>query len=99
MIVVLQTIDCIMIGISVTVNNFICISSISDEELEDKYEIKKIDYTEISIGIQRTEKDKTKNVIGSDIYGEDISGNVIVFSSDYQSMFRDLLEKYKFAYK
>ncbi len=50
----LQNIDCILIGLSVTVKNFICISSISDEELEDKYEIKKIDYTDFSIGIQRT---------------------------------------------
>ena len=88
-----------MIGVSVTVNNFVCISFISDEELEDKYEIKKIDYTDFSIGIQRVESDKTKNIIGSDVYGEDISGNIIILSSDYQSMFRDLLEKYKFAYK
>jgi len=56
----LQTIDCKMIGLSVTVNNFICISSISDEELEDKYEIKKIDYTEIRIGIQRVVIDNKK---------------------------------------
>ena len=78
---------------------FVCISFISDEELEDKYEIKKIDYTEISIGIQRVESDKTKNIIGSGISGEDISGNNILFLSDYQSMFRGLLVKYKFAYK
>ena len=88
-----------MLCISVTINNFICVSSISDGELEDKYEIKNIDYTDVSIGIQRVVKDKTKNIIGSDVYGEDISGNVIILSSDYESLFRNLLQKYKFAYK
>ena len=88
-----------MIGVSVTVNNFVCISFISDNELEDKYVINRIDYTDFSIGKQRVLSDLTKNVIGSELYGKDISGNIFIMADDYEKIYKSLLQKYKFAYR
>ncbi len=52
-----------MIGVSVTSNNFVCLSDISDDDFEDKYTKINVDFSDYYIAVEKIHSDYKKNVI------------------------------------
>ncbi len=86
-----------MIGVFISVNNFVCLVSITDAELEDKYVLFDI-VNGNRLGRKKIPHDITRNIVGTDMYGSDISDDVIVLSSDYRNLFDFIVKHYKFIH-